>query len=184
MKVLVVCFANTCRSPVAETLLAQKLAHEPGVIVASKGLEGGPGLTPGPMTQALSAAGLSLISPSGERFDRADVEADLFLFLERSLLREGVVNFPVIWARSFTMREFARRAQLNPPDPTQETFAQWTTYLDSTRDRAELLGLNADDDVLDPGLGGDQAAFAEMIRDLDELTTKIAPFLSGWTTAT
>ena len=182
MRVAVVCFANTCRSPVAEAYLARFLQGNPGVSVFSRGLAGGPGITPEAMQTALHERGLGLVSASGERLVSEDLDADLYLFMERAILREAVVRHPALWPRSFTMREFARRAQLNPPQPSAETFEQWLALLHSTRTRDELLGVNPLDDVSDPGLGGDVLAFESMIDDLESLSHKVAQFLSGWPT--
>ena len=180
MRVALVCFANTCRSPVAEAFLHHFLASESNVELFSRGVAGGPGVTPPAMAEALESRGLSLVSPSGERFGSGDLDADLYLFMERPVLREAVVANPVLWSRSFTMREFARRAQLNPPEPGSETFAEWVGVLHATRKREDLMSIDRSDDVLDPGLGGDVEAFQAMIRDIELLSAKVAVFLSGW----
>lgn len=182
MRVAVVCFANTCRSPVAEAYLARFLAGEPDVAVFSRGVAGGPGVTPEPMQDALKERGIELVSQSGERLVTDDLDADLYLFMERAILREAVVRHPALWPRSFTMREFARRAQLNPPQPANETFGEWLALLHGTRTRDELLGVDPLDDVSDPGLGGDVAAFQVMIDELETLSHKVARFLIGWPT--
>lgn len=180
MRIALVCFANTCRSPVAEAFLHNFLASEPSVELFSRGIAGGPGVTPPAMQEALQARGLNLISPSGERFGSSDLDADLYLFMERPVLREAVVANPVLWPRSFTMREFARRAQLNPPQPNSETFDEWLAILHASRKREDLLSIDRSDDVLDPGLGGDAEAFHSMLRDIELLSAKVAVFLSGW----
>jgi protein-tyrosine phosphatase len=181
VRVLIVCFANTCRSPVAEALLRSALHHDPTIEIASRGLAGGVGETPPAMAAALESAHVEIGSQSGTRLERAEAaDADLILFLERRLLREAVVSNPTIWPRSFTLREFARRGQLNLPDPEIETFEEWRHLIHGTRHREELLGQDASDDVLDPGLGGDEAAFAAMIEALREDVARVAPLLSGW----
>ena len=180
MRVGVICFANTCRSPVAESLLVRFLAGEDGIEVFSRGVAGSPGSTPEAMVQALTQYGLSLVSVSGEQLVNDDLNADLYLFMERSILREAVVRNPSMWPKSFTMREFARRAQLNPPERDSETFAEWLAVVHGTRRREELLGTDSEDDVRDPGLGGDLEAFNAMISELDLLSHKVAQILTGW----
>jgi len=183
MKVVVVCFANTCRSPVAEALLAESVMSDPTVVITSKGLAGGDGSTPPALNDVLSVRGLSLNSPSGERLGPESDDADLLLFMERSLLREAVVARPTLWPRSFTFREFARRAQLNPPSRETESFSQWIDVLHASRSRDELLGDDPRDDVNDPGLWGDGPAFEAMVDELVVLSSKVAPFLIGWSTS-
>ncbi|MEI8147788.1 MAG: hypothetical protein WCG62_01760 [Actinomycetes bacterium] len=180
MRIAVVCFANTCRSPVAEAFLVRFLSSEPDVQIFSRGIAGGPGTTPEAMTQALTQRGLTLVSLSGEPLASGDLDADLYLFMERSILREAVVRTPALWPRSFTLREFSRRAQLNPPQRESESFAEWLRVLHGTRRREELLGTDREDDVRDPGLGGDIEAFDLMISDLEVLSHKVAYFLTGW----
>ena len=180
MRVGVICFANTCRSPVAESFLVRFLAGEDGIEIFSRGVAGGPGSTPTSMAQALAQRNLSLVSASGEFLGSDDLDADLYLFMERAILREAVVRNPSLWPRSFTMREFARRAQLNPPERDNESFSEWLTILHGTRRREELLGTDHEDDVRDPGLGGDVEAFDVMISDLELLSHKVAEFLTGW----
>lgn len=183
MNVVVICFANTCRSPVAEAFLAAATSGDPSVNVSSKGLAGGDGSTPEALVEVLAARGVTLPPTSGERLGAESENADLLLFMERSLLREAVVARPALWPRSFTMREFARRAQLNPPDPTSESFAQWLAILHATRRRDELLGDDPSDDVHDPGLRGEGHEFEAMVDGLAGLTSRIAPFLIGWSTS-
>ena len=184
MRVVVVCFANTCRSPVTEALLAEAVMSDDTIHVTSKGLAGGDGSTPAALAAVLSARGVALTSPSGERLGEESHDADLLLFMERALLREAVVSRPALWSRSFTLREFARRAQLNPPSRDTETFAEWIGVLHATRSRHELLGDDPRDDVEDPGLWGDGPAFESMVDELASLSKKVAPFLIGWSTST
>lgn len=183
MKIVVVCFANTCRSPVAEALLTEAVMSDSTVVVASKGLAGGDGSTPAALAEVLDARGVALRSPSGERLGGESDDADLLLFMERPLLREAVVTQPALWPRSFTFREFARRAQLNPPNRSSETFAEWVGVLHASRTRQELLGEEPRDDVADPGLWGDGPAFEAMVDELAALSKKVAPFLIGWSTS-
>ncbi len=180
MKVLLVCYANTCRSPVAAALLRSSLTHD-DMEILSRGVAGGDGQTPEALTVALERHGVVLSEPTGVLLTREDARsADLLLFLERRLLREAVVTDPSLWPRSFTLREFARRAMINPPEQLNESFDQWRTLLHATRKREDLLGESPQDDVSDPGLMGDDAQFEAMIVTLQNEISRVAPLLSGW----
>jgi protein-tyrosine phosphatase len=179
--VIIVCLANTCRSPVAEALLRDQLRGDPTVDVISRGLAGGPGETPPALEAALAEARVQIGSGSGLALERDEARtADLVLFMERRLLREAVVSDPLIWPHSFTLREFARRGAQFSPDPEIESFEQWRHLLHEGRSREELLGNDPGDDVPDPGLGADQWGFAQMIEALRADVAKVAPLLSGW----
>jgi protein-tyrosine-phosphatase len=176
----VVCFANTCRSPAAATMLQNFLTGS-DIAVLSSGLAGGPGTLPAALEEALAERSLVLRAPAGAVFDpRAARISDVVLFADRGLLRDAVVREPSLWPSSFTIREFARRGWLNPPDPTTETFEQWRQHLHSLRDRRELLGTSTEDDVADPGLGGTVADYRQMLAELEPLMRRIASLLSAW----
>lgn len=179
MRVLLVCFANVCRSPAAAALLERATNGE--VTAVSRGLAGGPDIVPEPLLAALAAADVEVRRPVGVRLDPSDVaSAQLCLFMERRILREVVVAEPGCWPRAFTLREFARRALESPPTEDDATFARWLARVHRGRSSEQLLGSDPGDDVLDPGLGADEAAYATMIAQLRATTSAIAPFLTSW----
>jgi len=181
VKILLVCFANTCRSPVAEALLSAEVSQDRHVEVVSRGIAGGPGTTPPALERALLDAGVTIKVPSGQVLQRDDARAaDLLLFVERRLLREAVVTDPSLWPRSFTLREFARRATINPPSRDEESFAQWLSVVHATRRREELLDDDDTEDVADPGLEGTEDDFATMIGELRADVARVAPFVVSW----
>jgi protein-tyrosine phosphatase len=180
VKVLVLCFANTCRSPVCEAVLARALTGS-GIEISSKGLAGGSGETPGPLSEVLARRGLTLVSPSGQRLDLDEARgSDLLLFMERSLLREAVVAEPALWNKSFTLSEFARRGWTNPPEPERESFAQWLAVVHAGRRREDMFGDANGDDVGDPGLSGTVEQFEAMVDEIEVASSKVARLLISW----
>lgn len=180
MRVVLVCLANTCRSPVAAALLRTAL-HHGDVEVLARGLAPIDGATPPALVAAAAAHGITVPDEHGVVLVRDEARgSDLLLFMSRSLLREAVVTDPALYPKSFTLREFARRALMDPPTDDDATFAAWLARLHAGRHREELLGENPRDDVSDPGLMADEAAYGRMIDELADAVSRAAPFLLSW----
>ena len=136
-RVLFVCTANQCRSPIAERLLRARLAEAaPGagagpddVVVASAGLAAAPGR---PMV-ADSAAALRELGGDDTGFASqavsADVldDADLVLTMTAAHREELLGRFPRLLRRTFTLAEAAGLAdeamELAEPDGVAEALA-------------------------------------------------------------
>lgn len=84
-RVMTVCFANICRSPVAEVLLRQAL-QEVDVEIDSSGIQAQPGFSaPEPMIQLMAARGIDLSTHHSKRVDDQLVSwSDLILVMEKS----------------------------------------------------------------------------------------------------
>ena len=142
LKVAVICKANLFRSPAARVYLADALG-EAGIeaVVASAGiLPGGNVVPPEYLAMALES-GIDLSDHVSLEVSSEMLRSqDLVLTMTRELLREVVVLEPSTWTRSFTMREFLRRAAaVGPRKPTQ-TLDAWLELVQTNRNRSELLG--------------------------------------------
>jgi protein-tyrosine phosphatase len=183
-RILVVCTANVCRSPVAERLLARHLASA-GIAagVRSAGTVGG----------RLDVHPHTVVAAAGYEVDLTDhvsrrltgellgtEGADLVVTMAREHLREVVALDPDAWPRTFTLKELARRALDAPPtaprgDPTT-AWSTWRTAIADGRRAADLLRPDPADDVADP-YGGPARHHAEMVAELDALTRRVAQLL-------
>jgi protein-tyrosine phosphatase len=147
LRLLVVCTANRCRSPLAAGLLSRGLTGAEGVVVDSAGLLVG-GHSADPLTVlAGRELGVDLDGHLSRRVSVDDLRTtDLLLTMERRHLRELAVLHPPVLRRSFTLPELVRRADATGQalsSAVLETLALGRT----TRD---LLLEDAQDAVADP----------------------------------
>lgn len=198
MKVLVVCTGNVCRSPVAEQLLAARLAaagiDDARVSSAGTRALAGMGMTP-------EAADLSRrygVDP-GEHVARQMTEqlvldADLVLTATRAQRAEVAELVPRAARRAYTLREFARVLQFLASEGTLDT--PHTPGLGSESRLARALDAAGrsrgfapppsdpnDDDILDP-FRASLAVYDEAGRLIDDavdavVTALAVPSVSG-----
>jgi protein-tyrosine phosphatase len=150
LRLLVVCTANVCRSPVSAMMLDRALLDR-GVdaIVESAGfLEGG-----FPACATMSAfgsdIGLDLSFHESRTLDAHLVgAAGLVLAMERRHARDLMVAFDRGFERIFTVGGFIAQATTMPP--LGEGLDEWLGRVAPCRTHAEFLGVQCDDDVADP----------------------------------
>ena len=174
-RILVVCTANICRSPVAERLLQRHLTdagHD--VVVTSAGVAAS---SRGPHPDTIAAAEHAQLDLTGHcaRTVTRDIidhdGRDLVVTLTRDHLRHVVVEAPDAWARTFTLKELARRAAL--VQGTFPTWADWAASMSAGRRTADLLGPDPNDDVADP-YGRPALQHVVMVHELDSIARRIA----------
>jgi protein-tyrosine phosphatase len=172
IRILVVCTANRCRSPVAEALLWRALVLEgvPAVVRSAGFLD--PGHPVDETTRKVMAErGIDL---SGHRSTKVSEElvkwADLILTMERRHARELVVmagpDLPV-----FTVRGF-RSVVAELDEMTPVTLRR----LGTNREPGALVGSDTDDDVADP-IGRPAAAHRAAVEEIEEACAEIAAAL-------
>jgi protein-tyrosine phosphatase len=187
-KILVLCSANQCRSPMAGALLtrwlAAPLAAPVPAAVRSAGLfdegllqEGEP--PPPEVVAALAGYGLDVSGHRSHRVTAADLrESDLVLGMSRAHVRHAVVIAPEIWPRAFTLKELLRRGVETRPRAPGEPMADWLARVHEGRERVTLLGDSPADDVADP-MGGPPQAYADTAALLNDLMGRLAGLCWG-----
>ena len=179
-KILVLCSANQCRSPMAEVLLTRHLSgSRTPVAVRSAGLftEGEPASPEA--TSALAACGLDISGHRSHRVAGSDLAwADLVLGMSREHVRHAVVTAPGTWPRAFTLKELVRRGQEAGPRMPAEPFTGWLARVHAGRERVALLGDSPVDDVADP-MGGPPQAYRDTVVLLDDLAGRLAALCWG-----
>lgn len=174
VRILVVCTANQCRSPMAEVLARRALAVR-GVVaeVTSAGsLPGGAPASHGSVA-AMRRRGLDL-SGHVSRPLRAEqvAPADLVVCMARRHAREVVVLHPPAWPRTFTLRELVRRGEAHGARGRDQALGDWLAELGRGRAPAALLSDDPADDVADP-IGGPAAAYEATATALEDLVARL-----------
>jgi protein-tyrosine phosphatase len=178
IKLLFVCTANQCRSPMARALMLSRVAERGGELrVASAGFSESGYPSPRRVIQAMERVGLDLSGHVSRQISAELISAaDLIATMTRQHLIDVVTLVPDAFARTFTLRDLVRRATAAGPPLPQETYPGWVTRLHGGRTRSSVLSLDRADDVADP-LGGRPAAFDRTRNELDGLVTTLADLL-------
>lgn len=178
MKVVFVCSANVCRSPLLATMLS---AAQPTVTVASAGIRPLALEVPADLRVQYEALNLPLPAVTGLTLDEvAADEADLLLAADREVLREMVVQQRSRWPRSFTVKEFARAVMASPLDSRGLEVA---AFAHDGRRASDLLTPAAMDDIVDPGLTASAEHYAQLSNELRRLIQTVGPVLATWSTS-
>jgi protein-tyrosine phosphatase len=178
---LFVCTGNLCRSPSAERFLRRRLAEDgrSDVEVHSAGTLETTGHPPDPLITEAAAFGLDLADHVPHRLVvEAVVEADLVLGMAREHVRDVVLLDRTAFTRSFTLREFVRRAREVGPRPNGVELDDWLPELSGDRRHLHMVGESADDDIPDP-MGGPPETYRAMLTEVQALIEEL--FQQLWT---
>jgi protein-tyrosine-phosphatase len=103
-------------------------------------------------------------------------EADLILTMERMQLRETCLMETGTLGKTFTLKEFVRRALVAGSRPRGEPLGKWLRTVENERQPSDLLGTSLEDDVEDPYLGPIEA-YEQACRELDALTRSVVELI-------
>ncbi len=178
-KVLVVCTANVCRSPMAAGLLASHLrAAGHSVIVTSAGTQSVRLGVDRVAVDELRERGIDISGHQPRAFDGAMLEAegaDLIITMTRAHLRVVATTAQTAWPRTFTFRELVRRASAVA---ATASWSSWLTALNADRSSKDLIGDSDRDDIADP-YGAGAAAIHRTVTELEQLTRQLVA-LAPW----
>jgi protein-tyrosine phosphatase len=163
-RLLVVCTANVCRSPVVAGLLAARLGER--WVVTSAGVSAIAAVADRPTLDVARGAGVDLSGHRSRRLDRqvlADDGADLVVTMSRAHLRAVVAIDAAAWPRTFTLKELARRST-SVAAARGESFEAWRTRIATGRRASGMVGPDVDDDTADP-YGGPRDGYAAMLDE-------------------
>ena len=90
--------------------------------------------------------------------------------------REVVLLDGRAWGRTFTLKEFVRRGEMVGGRGPDEALGAWLDRLHHGRQRTDLVGSSAGDDVADP-IGGPLDGYRKTARELGALVDEAASLL-------
>ena len=177
VRILVVCTANICRSPMAERLLAEYLArHAPDAraVISSAGTHARPGDPAASGMQRIARDwGLDLDYHRSQRVDEAlATRQDLVITMEDA--HRTVVSrlAPGLGSRTFTITELAALMEVGRP-PATGRLPQQVAAWHAARARTALDV----SDVADP-YGGPEAGYETAAWELARLVERLGPQLA------
>ena len=184
LRVLVVCTANVCRSPMAAGLLAAHLAAIGADASVTSAGTASYELPVDPVAVAAARAlGVEIWAHRPRMLDRALLAHDgqhLIITMTREHLRHVVTTDRTAWRRTFTLRELVRRAssggRVDESVTGEERFAGVIGELAAPRRANDLIDNDPDDDIADP-YGQGIAAVRRAAAELDLLTGSLAKLL-------
>jgi len=171
IRVLLVCTANRCRSPMAEVMLRERLRSVGGrTVVTSAGTRADEG-TPAMPEAIASAHGLAEHTSRSLTVSMVQ-EADLVLCMTREHVRTIVMLIPEAFERTFTLKELVERATAAGPRRPDETIASWLAWVGRGRQVSDIIGIREVDDIDDP-IGLPAQAYRRCAADIDSLLASV-----------
>lgn len=179
-RVLFVCHANLCRSPMAEYLARRLLADRP-VTVASAGTDAVDGLGMHPYAMEVATENGADPAEFRTRALRAEylVEATLVLTATRRQRSVCTALAPGALHRTFTLRQFGRlAAAAEPPEgSTDDSLGAAITAAAEARGRLQPAAPDADD-LRDP-IGGTAADFRRCAEEIERSLRPLAALIGA-----
>jgi len=181
IEILYVCTANINRSAMAAALTS-RMIHERGLParVGSASIMNMPGRPPPAHTlSVLMGKGIDASRHRSRTLLPELVDgADLLLTMERQHLRTAAVLAPDAFAKTFTLKEFLRRALEIGPRPEHEPIERYLGRVGEGRDPTVLLADDPRDEVHDPQ-GGPLREFQAAVDELELLSQGVLYVLFG-----
>ncbi len=139
------------------------------------------GRPPEPLVIAAQAEayGLDLRDHSPRRLTEGDVSgADLILGMTTQHVRETVLIDKAAFSRTFTLREFVRRATGVGQRAADVTVDDWLSAVNGDRRHLHLVGSSTDDDIADP-MGGPALGYRVMLDQVGSLIDSLYELVWG-----
>ncbi|CAB4323492.1 unannotated protein [freshwater metagenome] len=174
-RVLVVCTANICRSPMFEALLGRDLAAvgAPFEVSSAGLLDLGEPADPAAV-EAIAGHAIDISGHRSRPLAALELSSfDLVLTMTREHLREIVIVEPEMYPITFTVKAFARELAAPRDGTLPDGFRARIRALSAGRPTSSMLGQSREDDVADPYQLGQQE-FDTTAAELAELSRHIS----------
>jgi protein-tyrosine-phosphatase len=181
VRILVVCSANQCRSPMTAAFLARRAAESGRAVhVSSAGTSAGAGFpATSPTVDAARKLGVDVSTHRSTPLDASAVrDADLVIALERRHVQEVVLHDPSAFSKTYTLKELVRRGAEQGARIPDQSVHEWLAMLHEGRRPTDLLGMSNDDDVADP-TGSNATDHRTTAETLDALAEEVLALLFG-----
>ncbi|MBM0277086.1 arsenate reductase/protein-tyrosine-phosphatase family protein [Micromonospora tarensis] len=179
-RVLFVCHANLCRSPMAEYLARRLLADQP-VTVASAGTDAIDGLGMHPYALEVAAGSSADPAEFRTRALRPEHLADATLVLTATRRQRSVCTSMVPGAlhRTFTVRQFGRLAAAAEPPAESVDDSLRAAIAAAAQARGRLQPAAGDDDDLRDPIGGTAADFRRCAEEIERSLRPLAALIGA-----
>jgi protein-tyrosine phosphatase len=169
-RLMFVCTANRCRSPMAQAVATEMLAQR-GVdaeVVSCGVMEGGSAASAGAV-RAMARRGIDLSTHLSHQMDSHTVDAaNLIVTMERRHLASVAELSMSAVERAFTLPELGDLATVVGPRRAEVDVAAWVAQANAMRLPGSVLTMNSDSDIEDP-MGGPNRAYRKTADQIDEL---------------
>ena len=178
-RLLIICTANQCRSPIGEHLWARHLRS--AGIAATMRSAGTDADNGDPATEfaieTVRGRGIDLSHHRSQRIGPWIDLADLIVTVTNAQVRDIVAFDRSLWPKTFPLRDLVRRADAEPRGPG-EGLADWLERIGATRRRIDLMGDHGPDDIEDP-TGESLGKHLALAADLDQLFRRLSASAFG-----
>ncbi|NML32433.1 low molecular weight protein-tyrosine-phosphatase [Paraburkholderia antibiotica] len=124
MKLLVICLANVCRSPMAESVLRHAVGHIDGFEVESAGIAGAVGEAVHPLTaKALQEKGYDVSSKKAKLLLGGNMAwADLVFVMDKEQRKQLIARFPAASGKIWLLGHWINTEVKDPVGGNYEVF--------------------------------------------------------------
>jgi protein-tyrosine phosphatase len=113
---------------------------------------------------------------SSQVTERSAANAEIILGMTREHVREVVAMSPEAWLKTFTLKDFVRRAERAAPRRKHQRVTDWLVSVGADREPYQVLGADPEDDVTDP-YGQRERVWKQVVGEIDDQVSRIVRIL-------